>query len=613
MEPAPGLEKEGCVSVLAGVCGCAVGDRLQRAVDKMSAVAAFRDTERFTVCDRSPRAYVSASTSSKTADCASDSGSDVGVVVCGEILDRGGGSGLGSAQESDDAALVRSLYRDDPSCGFFAGLDGEFVAVIQDRGRQLLHLVSDRVGVGRVYILRDGHRRWFCSAPSGFAEADGPTSLALDASAAGEFLDVGYFLEDRTWLKGCSLLSPATIWSFDLSHGREVTRRYWTWEGIPRADDNQTVQDVAPLVASLLKAAVARRCRPHERTTVTLSGGLDSRAILAAAMECSTQLTAVTFGRLDAPDVRLAARIAQRAGVKHSIVEIGAHNWLQPRVEGVWRTGGEMPLLHMHGIEARAALATAGDANLNGFAGDLIIGGSYLLPSVRGSQITVEHASQVTGASPAALRPSVIKLGSSYRSDYYYLENRVRRFTALGPALLEGCVADRKPFVDRRLLEFVYSLPDAMRLDNRLYRRILLTAFPDLYRHIPWQKTGVPISWPSAAQRAAYFAGRVQRRARRAVNRPTSKGFADYAQWLRDEPAKQVVETMLMRPEPLFADLCDPQPCRLAWSQLLSGVDTSETISRYLTMELWLQQIMNGRFRAWDDLAFECGKNRSST
>ena len=62
-----------------------------------------------------------------------------------------------------------------------------------------------------------------------------------------------------------------------------------------------------------------------------------------------------------------------------------------------------------------------------------------------------------------------------------------------------------------------------------------------------------------------------------------------------------------MHPNALYAQFCDSRPAKVAWSRLPAEQEASETVCRYLTMELWLQQAFEGRFRTWDELALECG------
>ena len=54
-----------------------------------------------------------------------------------------------------------------------------------------------------------------------------------------------------------------------------------------------------------------------------------------------------------------------------------------------------------------------------------------------------------------------------------------------------------EPFFDNRLINFIYSLPDEWRINNKLYAAMLTKFFPKYFSEIPWQKTGAPINGAS--------------------------------------------------------------------------------------------------------------------
>ncbi|MFA6742504.1 MAG: hypothetical protein WCR78_13560 [Arcobacteraceae bacterium] len=75
------------------------------------------------------------------------------------------------------------------------------------------------------------------------------------------------------------------------------------------------------------------------------------------------------------------------------------------------------------------------------------------------------------------------------RCESYLYMSRVRRFTNMG--IVNGLtnIDQRKPFFDNKLIEFIYSIPDDFRKDNKLYSAMLLKFFPKFFKDIPWQKT----------------------------------------------------------------------------------------------------------------------------
>jgi len=60
----------------------------------------------------------------------------------------------------------------------------------------------------------------------------------------------------------------------------------------------------------------------------------------------------------------------------------------------------------------------------------------------------------------------------------------------MGSDLVSDEVVNVKPFIDNRLLEFVYSLDDEYRYNGKLYHTMLLKYYPEVFSNIPWQSTG---------------------------------------------------------------------------------------------------------------------------
>ena len=76
-----------------------------------------------------------------------------------------------------------------------------------------------------------------------------------------------------------------------------------------------------PRLAAEINVRLEQVLREHRRlfprVSVALSGGLDSRHLLAASRTIWGDLDALTFGEPDSSDVTIARRVAAIAGVPH--------------------------------------------------------------------------------------------------------------------------------------------------------------------------------------------------------------------------------------------------------------------------------------------------------
>lgn len=521
---------------------------------------------------------------------------DIHVWLDGEILPGAHGDSASAIRSAGDIARRYSESRD---WKFLRDLNGTFAGVVYDAHERAVHLFSDRYGFRYLY---------FHEADEGFAWSSEVKAFLhvpefrpkVDRIAVRQFLGAGYLLANRTTLEGIALVPPASVvsWRYEGTRGRTAVSRYWSWSEIP-ARTNRGIAREADELGERLSIALDRACAPTARLGLTLSGGLDSRVILAQMVESlGPDVTAVTFGEPGSADARIAAEAARVAGSRHVVVPIGSTNWLEPRLAGVWMTDGQLDLMHMHGIEAQAALREAMDVALNGFAGDVVLGGSFMNPRRLDAGVDVPHVSRFVGLPPEELEGIDAHAGLRH-SDYYILENRLRRFIGAGLQLAQTVTEQRRPFFDRDLLTFAYGLPDALRVKSRVYKRALLQRYRSYFRRIPWQKTGLPIGVGELAEDAVLAARRV--RARAALALPLlgsgSRGFVSYPEYIRDARARRFFEELLLAPDARVGDFADRAMLRRALAEHFAGADRAATLTRHLTLELWLRQLDDPAWR----------------
>jgi asparagine synthase (glutamine-hydrolysing) len=301
---------------------------------------------------------------------------------------------------------------------------------------------------------------------------------------------------------------------------------------------------------------------------ISLSGGLDSRALLAAMpAEKHRPIHTVTFGVPGCDDIQIASQIAHVKSAVHHVVELTSANWLLKRMAGVWYTDGQANLLHMHALISVEEQRKNYRVNLNGFLGDAILGGSYLFDK----RWTIAEKTVQRG----------------------------RRFINEGTRLTNNFLHNRIPFFANPLMEFTCSIPESLRAHSKIYNEMLLAAFPAFFAKIPWQTTQLPIS----ASRARVFAVSKLRGAMRRLAKfapglgligHATHSYHNYAVWIRHAPARSLFERMLLDPSARYRDFCQASDVPRLWSEHMKGRDHSEQLCRALTFELWLRQV-NGR------------------
>ncbi|WP_302138703.1 asparagine synthase-related protein [Halomonas alkalicola] len=474
-------------------------------------------------------------------------------------------------------------------------LDGYFCAALYNAETRKLKLISDRYGMRLLYWYhKDGVFAWGSEVKAILA-VDG-VDKELDPTSYDCFMDLGYLMGEHTWFEHIKLIKPATVIEYDLASDAVSQHHYWKWSEIKPS--NLTFDEAVDELGKRFIEAVRRRFDPSERIGISLSGGLDSRAIFAAVdhLYPDYKAYAYTFGIPGCDDITIAEQVISRSkNWKHEKFYFSSDNWFEPRKDKIWNTDGMQDMMHMHGSEFLPEVAQNIGVNLNGYCGDAIIGGGFLVRVPWNLRITRESAKLFYG-SYAGL--------TDIDSDFYNIEhvepnlhmNRVRRFTAYGSVNALPWLEQRKPFFDNKLVELVFSIPDEYRANNRLYSAMLQKYFPKYFRDIPWQQTGKP----AAMVRKPSIPTRAIRKAIRTINGllgiKSTHGYTDYPNWIRNKEISEKLSCLLNYDSSEYKTLSDID---LANRWLQPHLDSnfknySNQILRAATIELYLQRVFRG-------------------
>lgn len=160
--------------------------------------------------------------------------------------------------------------------------NGMFAFAIWDPRTRQLFMARDRFGVKPFYYALRNQRLLFASEPKALHALD-PGLTAVDVSSIIDFIaDSRAHAGSRTFYRDIVALPPAHYALFDLDTGRLTETRYWDY---PQAGSVSLSGNYNDEFASLLQDAVNVRRRSDVPVGLTLSGGLDSSSILAAAAD----------------------------------------------------------------------------------------------------------------------------------------------------------------------------------------------------------------------------------------------------------------------------------------------------------------------------------------
>ncbi len=502
-------------------------------------------------------------------------------------------AGLDIAGASFPSAVV-DAYRCNMLPALLKHIDGYFAAAVYDAGKGRIILISDRYGLKPLYVARqNGLFAWSSEIKGFFACPAFEKKVVKDALEC--FLGLGHFTGDMTWFEGVTMMSPSSMLVYDIASGTIAeTVRYWKWSDIKRSP--MSFDEAVEALAPILKRSVARRVAPGERVGLALTGGLDSRAMLGSLADPGSVI-AYTFGREGSWDVVIARQAAAVRGVKHRVYVLDGETWFEGRLRDVWRTDGMQNILHMHAARHLPAFKEFFDINLNGYWGD-IIGGFYfqfLNNRYIQTRINRDIARELYGRY-ADFDDASDAFYDIESIDPYVFNNRGRRFAASGSISHSAFVEQRKPFVDNEVIEYIYMIPDRYRINGRLYNAALLKAFPELYRSIPWQGSGFPIS---------RHTGGLSLKLHKLMNihvrlsLPSGRqDYTDYQSWLKHPAIMRFMSETLDPKKAVYPDYIGFGAVEDIMAPYRDGKPFSaENVCRAATMETWLRRVFKDQSR----------------
>jgi asparagine synthase (glutamine-hydrolysing) len=219
----------------------------------------------------------------------------------------------------DNVGLIATEYE---RCGIasLSKLNGWFSGALFDNRTGETLLFNDRYGMQRIYYYQSDDCFAFASEAKCLLSAF-PSLRSIDPVAMGEYMTSDCVYQDRTLFSHVSLLPPASAWR--LSNTGICKDAYFEpsrWEAARPLKDND--------VAGELDEAFTRVLPDHFRdgpVGFALTGGIDTRMILAGILERSAAMKCFTFTGpyRDSFDTRIARLLCMHTRLPHTTLRIG--------------------------------------------------------------------------------------------------------------------------------------------------------------------------------------------------------------------------------------------------------------------------------------------------
>jgi len=363
---------------------------------------------------------------------------------------------------------------------FFEKLNGHFSALLIDKRKKESFLFNDRFGMERIYLHETPEGTYFASEAKALLRVL-PQTRAFDPAGVAQFLAFGCTLDWRTLFRSVQLLPGGSLWTF--GQGETRKRKYFspeTWEGL----STLSIDDFENEFQQTFKRILPRYLQHHSRLGIALTGGLDTRMIMACLPELSPPALCYTFTGEEGQtnDDKVAAKVAEACHLEHRLLRLGPDffsNFASHLDRTVLATDGCLGLAGSHEIYFNKQGRELSTVRLTGvFGSEVFRGASTFKP---------------LGLSPDLLAPDLCQATRSYERQLPGAGCNRSTFAAfrLAPWHLVGnlCASRsqvffRTPYLDNKLVALAYQMPKSLRSSARTALRLVQDNHAGL-RNIP--------------------------------------------------------------------------------------------------------------------------------
>ncbi|MGD9537700.1 MAG: asparagine synthase-related protein [Alphaproteobacteria bacterium] len=543
-------------------------------------------------------------------------------VVCGELFDPAPFRDL--AAGSSLAEIIVALARAE-KLERLAEANAQFSAALYDRDQHVLTLITDRLCTHALHVWRQGGRLVFASQLYVLI-GDQRVSRAADPAALAQLFTMQRTFGRVTPFRDVSALPAAALVSFD---GAWLTeRRYWEMRWRP---SGMGQRDTAAALAAALRGALARQS--SGRVGMLLSGGLDSRTLLAAA---PAPMPCWTTASYDNPELAIARETAMRLGAAHHPVLLDPPSILAFHDEAVRDSGGMYPAstpfaTMMPSVASGCDIALSGhglDYTLRGYympARFLDIGGSHTrLPALRPLPPNPSGADVIANLRQGPPRATVERIvRPAHRAEWWEGQARTldevlapwlrsetprnawdalilhavsKHYAFCGMMAVRAAADLRLPAFDNEVFEIYLGMKPAWRVAARVMQRAAQLIRPDIAR-LPNANTGFRADLPGWLEVAGLLGRGLLRRLGLAA-RPALPGashsagsWQNFGALYRSDPAHRArLSEVRGRLDALCFGLLDADALAACIDEHLAGTRShTKLLRQLLTHDAWVR------------------------
>ncbi|HEU4682889.1 MAG TPA: asparagine synthase (glutamine-hydrolyzing) [Nitrospira sp.] len=258
--------------------------------------------------------------------------------------------GRGFKTAHSDTEVLLRLYEDRGE-SMVEDLNGMFAFVIYDRRQNRLFGARDRLGIKPLYYALKGGVFAFASEMKSLLALPMLSARHVNRQALRHYVSLLYVPGPHAIVEGAIRVPPAHRFVYDLTRRSLTLTQYWKIESTE--PEHRSLQEWTQILRQELRNAVSRWTLSDVPIACSLSGGIDSSAVVGVLAERGySRLRTYSLGfegEEEQPwnELHLARRVAERWGTVHHEIVLKPDHLLNDLIEMVWYLdepyGGGLP------------------------------------------------------------------------------------------------------------------------------------------------------------------------------------------------------------------------------------------------------------------------------
>jgi asparagine synthase (glutamine-hydrolysing) len=402
------------------------------------------------------------------------------------------------------AAYLVHVAEEDAS--FPRSLNGRFHGLLVNRSTATATLFNDRYGMQRMYYHEAPDAFLFAAEAKAILKVR-PELRKADPQGLGEFVSCGCVLENRTLFREIQVLPTASKWIFQNSTLEEKGRYFdpAEWENQGALDSEAYYQELKAVFSQNLP----RYFDGRERVGISLTGGLDTRMIMAWLKAAPESLPTYTFGGpfRECHDVTIARRVARVCRQPYQVIDVGDEflsRFDHYAEQAVYLSDGCSPVSRASDLYTNELAAKIAPVRMTGNYGSEIL---RRLRAFKPSNVSTELFEPEFLASISAARETYNKICQGHAVTFTAF--RQAPWYQYGLLSLEQTqVFVRSPFLDNDVVRTAFRAPKSeisktdIFEDNDECGRLIADGNPALYRIPTDRGLGGAGGWGAPVRRA---------------------------------------------------------------------------------------------------------------